>query len=366
MLIVTAKDPLLRLYGSTGYAELRGALNAFAAESGGVVVAVDDSADMQAMGMEARSNSPSDVLLAIRGIGSHVPAVVNSILIIGGTTIIPFWSLPNPVNDRGTDPDTTVLTDNPYGALMDSTVEYLAPTRPVGRLPIPDSASLEQSLALVAGLTPGKNSTTNLEPGTALVVNEDWLGYSQRAAQTMPSPQTWHLVPGYELDQETRQDAARAALYFNLHGFSGDADWKGYSTTQRAFIPAVTPDGLDRSFVAGAISFAECCYGAQIAGRSPDNSCALKLVQEGASFIGATGLAFGSYIASDLILEDADFLARAFFAAWQAGASLGAALGTARSMYLNDATESQSGAMWECKQKTLLQFVLFGNPQTVP
>jgi hypothetical protein len=163
----------------------------------------------------------------------------------------------------------------------------------------------------------------------------------------------------------TRQDAARRTLYFNLHGFTDDPDWKCYSTVQKDFVAAVTPDGLDRSCVAGALSFAECCYGGQIEGRSAEDSCALKLVQEGASFIGATGLAFGSYIASDVFLEDADFLARAFFEGVGVGQPIGLALRNARKLYLNDSVEARSGSVWQYKQKTLLQFVLFGNPQTI-
>jgi hypothetical protein len=186
-----------------------------------------------------------------------------------------------------------------------------------------------------------------------------------RVAQALPTPIFWHLAPGYEMNSATRQDAARSTLYFNLHGFRDDPDWKCYSSVQRDFIPAVTPDALDRSCVEGAISFAECCYGAQIQGRSPEDSCALKLVREGATFVGATGLAFGSYIASDVFLEDADFLARAFFQGVVAGHSVGIALCNARKLYLSDSLEDRTGKSWQYKQKTLLQFVLLGNPQTV-
>ena len=160
------------------------------------------------------------------------------------------------------------------------------------------------------------------------------------------------LAPGYEMNLATHQDAARATLYFNLHGFIDDPEWKCYSTVQRDFVPAVTPGGLDRSCVAGAISFAECCYGAQIQGRSADDSCALKLVKEGASFIGATGLAYGSYLASDHFLEDADFLARAFFQGVGTGQPIGSALKTARKLYLNDSVEARSGEVWQYKKKT--------------
>lgn len=365
MLILTARNPLQSSYGSQGYQQIRAALDTWAQVEGHRVLAVDDASEMQSIGMSASSNSPANVQQAIQTAAAGFPTIVDGILIAGGASVIPFWSLDNPVTDRATDADTEVLTDNPYGAVSRTLNEYLAPSIPIGRLAVPDSATLEQFLALVQGLPHRQAPPPAGQPGTALVVNSDWMDYSVRATQSAPAPKIWHVSPGYELDEGTQQDAAHAVLYFNLHGFSDQADWQGYSTIQRAFIPAVTPDGLDRSCVAGALSFAECCYGAQISGRTPQNSCALKLVQEGASFIGATGLAFGSYIASDLMVEDADFLARAFFQAISAGAAIGSALMQARKAYLVNSSESAIGEIWQLKQKTLLQFVLFGNPETV-
>jgi hypothetical protein len=37
----------------------------------------------------------------------------------------------------------------------------------------------------------------------------------------------------------------------------------------------------------------------------------------------------------------------------------------ARKAYLSDSSENQQGQNWQCKQKTLLQFVLYGNPALV-
>jgi hypothetical protein len=366
MLIVVAKNPLLNNYGSLGYGRIRVGLNTWAEVDGDHVIAVDDADEMQGIGLEAVTNDPVGIQWAIQSIARKYPWLVPSILVVGGGSIVPFIPLPNPVQDRSIDPDYTVLSDNPYGALVDSPEEQLAPSRPVGRLVVPDQATVDDFVNLVEAFPHLSNPQPVGQQGSALVVNEDWADYSRKVAEALPDPMVWHLAPGYEMNAATREDAARRSIYFNLHGFSGDSDWKCYSETQKSFIPAVTPDGLDRSCVAGAVSFAECCYGAQIDGRTANDSCALKLVQEGASFIGATGLAFGSYIASGLFLEDADFLARAFFQRLGGGDSLGSALRTARKLYLNDSVEARSGDVWQYKQKTLLQFVLFGNPQLVP
>jgi hypothetical protein len=365
MLIVTARNALQESFGSAGYGQIREALDAWASVDGDRVAAVDDPADMQSMRLQPATDNPADIQKVIRAANQLYPTIVQSILLAGGSSILPFFSLPNPVEDKSTDPDGDVLSDNPYGALADTWEESLAPSLPVGRLAVPDNAGVDDFLALIETLPHRANGPVAGQAGSALVVNQDWADFSRKVAQALPDPLIWHLTPGYEMNQATRQDAARATLYFNLHGFIDDPDWKCYSVVQKDFVPAVTPDGLDRSCVAGAVSFAECCYGAQIEGRSADNSCALKLVQAGASFIGATGLAFGSYIASDLFLEDADFLARAFFQGVGAGQSIGSSLRNARKLYLNDSVEDRTGNVWQYKQKTLLQFVLFGNPQTI-
>jgi len=365
MLIVTARNPLQESYGSGGYGQIRTALDAWAAVDGDYVLAIDDPGEMQLVGFQAVANSQEDIQRAIRGVTQRYPTIAQSVLLAGGDVLLPFFSLDNPVLDRITDPDSKVLSDNPYGALADTWDEFLAPSLPVGRLAVPDNASVDDFITLLQTFPHRASVPAAGQPGTALVVNQDWADYSRKVAQALPEPLIWHLAPGYEMNAATRQDAARAMIYFNLHGFTDDPDWKCYSTVQKDFVPAVTPDGLDRSCVGGAISFAECCYGAQIQGRTADNSCALKLVHEGASFIGATGLAYGSYLASDMFLEDADFLARAFFGGVRAGQPIGSALSTARRLYLNDSVEARSGDVWQYKQKTLLQFVLFGNPQTI-
>jgi hypothetical protein len=365
MLMITARNALQESYGSSGYGQIREALDAWAAVDGDRVVAVDDPADMQALKLQPATNAPADIQRVIREANRLYPTIAQSILLAGGSAILPFFSLSNPVVDRSIDPDNEVLSDNPYGALTDTWQESLAPSLPVGRLAVPDGGGVSDFVALLETLPHRAHGPIAGQPGSALVVNQDWADFSSKVAQALPDPLSWHLAPGYEMNEASRQDAARAVLYFNLHGFLDDPDWKCYSTVQQDFVAAVTPDGIDRSCVGGALSFAECCYGAQIQGRSAEDSCALKLVQQGASFIGATGLAFGSYLASDMYLEDADFLARAFFEAVGVGQSIGAALSNARRLYLNDSVEARSGSVWQYKQKTLLQFVLFGNPQAI-
>jgi hypothetical protein len=161
------------------------------------------------------------------------------------------------------------------------------------------------------------------------------------------------------MDRGRRADTDHEFLYFNLHGFDGAAEWKGYDSVQERFVTAVTPDAFDREYVSGSIVFAENCYGAQTPGRTPSNSCALRLVQQGAAFVGATGLAYGSHLAPNFFLDDADALARSFWSELTAGVTLGESLRRARTAYYGDTNTPETNPF---KRKTLLQFVLLGDP----
>jgi hypothetical protein len=366
MLIVTVRAKLEQAYGSDGYTSVREALDKYAAAAGGVVWAVDDAADGRTLGLNPAPGTDSGaILLAIRAARSRLGSLTGTLLIAGGDAVVPHFQLNNPVTDRILDNDTVVFSDNPYGATDETAWEHLAPSLPVARIAQPDADS-ESFVALINGMT-GSSVTASGGvgmPGAALVVNEDWIEYSQKVAAVMPGPLDWHISPGYEMNSGTLADAGRRILYFNLHGFSGDPDWKGYSTSLKTFVTAVTPAAFEESYVKGSIAFAECCYGAQTSGRSADDSCALKLLSQGATFVGATGLAYGSYLAPGFFLEDADHLGRAFFSGLRAGNTVGVALRDARRAYLYDANnENLADSAWQYKQKTLLQFVLFGDPR---
>jgi hypothetical protein len=367
MLIVTVRSKLEQLYGTDGYTSVRSALDHYAESAGAIVFAADDLADCRALGLNPAPGADSGtILLAIRAARRRLGSVVDSLLIAGGDSVVPHFQVSNPVTDRVLDQDTVVFTDNPYGANDETAVEQLSPSLPVGRFVQPDG-DRESFVALIDSLTKANSEARRTSgaggPGAALVVNEDWIDYSQNVAAAMKGPLDWHISPGYEMNAGTLADAGRPILYFNLHGFAGEPEWKGYSKSLRTFVTAVSPDAFVDTYVKGSIAFAECCYGAETRGRSASNSCALKLASQGAAFLGATGLAYGSYLAPGFFLEDADFLARAFFSGLSRGNSVGVSLGNARRAYLFDANENLAAAAWQYKRKTLLQFVLFGDPR---
>lgn len=358
MLMVTSRRALESGYGADGYTKIRSTLDAFAEAAGAKLSALDDRDDMSGFGVQpAVGTDAGSLLLSIRSLKRAIGGI-DSLLLIGGDNIIPFWQITNPVTDRSIDPDAVVYTDNPYGTDTESLEQYLAPPLPLGRLPDFARGTVDDFVNLIASATDSRKSRAIRQGSTALV-NAEWSDFSKGAAGALPSID-WHLSPGYSLNQTTQADANREFLYFNLHGFDGKPDWQGYDSVSDRFVTAATPAGFDRQYVSGSVVFAENCYGAQVSGRTATNSCALKLVNEGAAFVGATGLAFGSHIAPTFILEDADALAKSFWGEFAAsGSQLGASLAKARSDYLQGDSAISNNPF---KQKTLLQFVLLGDP----
>src|SRR5579872_5618430 len=220
MLIITVRKQLEQLFGTDGYTRVRFALDDYAESAGALVLAVDDSDDCAALGLAAVSGTDSGtIVLAVRGARTKLGSdATDGLLIVGGDSVVPHFQITNPVSDRILDEDTVVFSDNPYGAASETLEQYLAPSFPVGRLVQPDNTA-DNFVTLIKGLTAQHTSGRPNNDGAVMVVNEDWIDYSKRAAGSLPGPQSWHISPGYEMNAA---DAARAILYFNLHGFSGE------------------------------------------------------------------------------------------------------------------------------------------------
>jgi hypothetical protein len=360
VLAVTVSKTLTKRYGVKGYQSICAALDAYVAAAHAHLVVLDDPDDEVLKGLSlppATGVEPGSLLLPLRAVRQAL-GVIDSILLVGGDGIIPYWKMSNPVSDRGVDPDAVVFSDNPYGTDADTLDQYLAPPLAVGRLTDFPRGSVDDFVTLIDAATASRNGRAARSHAVA-VTNTDWANYSRDAASSLPSPVDWYFSPGYLLDRDHAAAADREFLYFNLHGFSGVAEWKGYDSVQERFVTAVTPDAFDQRYVSGAVAFAENCYGAETDGRTPSNSCALRLVQQGAAFVGATGLAYGSHLAPNFFLDDADALARSFWGEFTSGVELGESLRRARQQYLDD---SHTPPRNPFKRKTLLQFILLGDP----
>lgn len=362
LLIVSSAGRLESRYGTAGAARLRHLLYRLedrlrAIHGEALLVLPDDPLSALGAGV-----NPTDVVSAAE-VRSVIAALapgrrVTSLLIVGGDDVVPFHRLPNPVRDRDTDPDSEVLTDNAYGLAPGapaSSDRLFRPELPVGRLPDFDPPNLEAFAALLEDWCEG---TRGGQDGVFAVVDPAWQGEAMRVlAGFGPRLRT---TPGWSArDPEWGAQRPRL-LYFNLHGFNDRPEWRGFDRRTGRWVDGIRPADVTTDSAAGAAIFTENCYGAAVSGRSPRNSVALSFLAAGArAFVGATGLAFGSYSAllTPIFLDHADRLARVFVESLlDRGETFGRALVEARRQFVD------AGLNTRFAQKTALQFVLYGDP----
>jgi tetratricopeptide (TPR) repeat protein len=166
--------------------------------------------------------------------------------------------------------------------------------------------------------------------------------------------------------------------YFNLHGLVDAPEWYGQSDPKEASAvdydypvalrpqDIVTGDGGDSE--AGArrlpqVIFSEACYGLHILGRCVDQAIALRFLEAGSLAVaGSTCMAYGS-IGAPLVA--ADLLGQAFWRFLKDGMPAGEALRQAK-LYLAGEMHNRQGYLDGEDQKTLISFVLYGDPLAQP
>ena len=345
-------------------------------------VALDDPAQMSGLGATAPqdTSSPAQVKAAIDSLADGLLTQGNDLrhlLILGDDDVIPFFRVSNPTEDQ----DEDIYTDAPYAARNGS---HLLPTRAVGRLP--DCRDPDQLLSLMGSAAQSHRQAGQVSPpGGIKALGRIWkrakapeartesFGYTAsvwkesskavfeaigQARQLRMSPPLTHRELSVLIQGQPRLS------YFNLHGVEGEPAWYGqrdpdFAADYPLFPVALLPEAVKADRIAGTTVFTEACYGADVLGRSPADSIALKFLAEGArAVVGSTRLAYGSLTPP---LAGADLLARFFWLAVLSGMPIGQSLQWAKLSFASDVANRQ-GYLDSEDQKTLLTFNLFGDP----
>jgi hypothetical protein len=306
--------------------------------------------------------------------------MIGALLIVGGPQVVPYHMLPNTTDDA----DEQIASDNPY-AVLDG--NYFIPDWPVGRLPGetgPDAGLLLDTLrraakyhAKLAPSRPQKDPTfwermrAFLAARKARKQNGSF-GYSaavwRRSSLAVYRP----IGPAASLLISPPQETGclpplkhnPSLAYFNLHGLVDSAEWYGHrdpSDKQAGpdYPVALSPKDLGSKAAIPDVVFSEACYGAHIDGKSIDEALALKFLARGtAAVIGSTSTAYGS-VTTPLI--GADLLGQIFWKGLKAGKTVGDALVQAKVDLVREMSRRQGFLDGE-DQKTLISFVLFGDP----
>jgi hypothetical protein len=280
---------------------------------------------------------------------------LQSLLIIGGPDVVPFHEAPNPTPYDG---DETVPGDWIYGARS-----LLAPLDwPVGRIPGPagdDAAMLVRLIDFAAAAAGPSGPRKVFGYSTAAW----WRAAEQVYAVTGATEPLLISPPVLAATLDRRRLDQAWLVYCNLHGMRDGPPWYGQAVHNPALVAALRPADLDGLDLRGTVVFSEACYGAAIDGRDADTSLALAFLARGASgFVGPTAMSYGPPAPPP---GEADLIAQHFLRAIaESSTTLGDAFAAARAGMLRD-TLARQRTLDEDDQKTLLEFVLYGDPTIV-
>jgi hypothetical protein len=334
------------------------------------------------------------VLLDLDKALAHRGEMIGAVLIVGGPEIIPFYELPNPVDD----PDPVIHTDNPYGTRAET---FMVPEWPVGRLPggnEQDAALIYQSLEYFSSLHQARARQVPIALGwlqrlsgrirPLLSNGKINLGYTAAVwkkasiAVFKPIGEERALLVSPPTAAPKPQDPAKkngkkpkvllpggSLGYFNLHGVVDGPDWYGQSDSNNTpaaidYPVALRPQDIDdlqkfRKKDLPQVVYTEACYGLHIQERSINEAISLKFLAAGTqAVVGSTAMSYGSVV-SPLIA--ADYLGFAFWSYLRRGIPAGEALRQAR-LSLAQEMDRRQGYLDGEDQKTLLSFVLYGDP----
>ncbi len=361
-LITTSSTRLRALYGQAGERRVLAAIARLIAARVARGVAsqlalIEDG--IAGLGVAGAANVPAAIAALVAQAAQALGRTgdrLESLLIVGGPEIVPFDMAANPIVYDG---DEAVPSDCLYAARNPLT---LLPEWAVGRIPAAagdDPDLLLRLLEHAAAAQPADQLRLPVGYCTAA-----WRRSSAEVYAEIDAPERLLVSPpvvAATLDR-ARLDGARL-LYCNLHGVIDGAPWYGQRRNESALLLALRPSDLVGLDLRGTVVISEACYGAAIAGRDADTSLALAFLACGAAgFVGATAISYGP---PSPPAGEADLLALHFLRALkQPGVTLGAAFMAARLGMIRDTIASQS-MLDEDDQKTLLEFVLYGDPTLV-
>jgi hypothetical protein len=371
-LIMTSRERLRRRYSDAGLLEIERALDDLVearAAAGIDSLRYDVEVGLPELGVVPAPLSWQGLVAQLGVLAAALRARggrVESLLIVGGPDIVPFGVLPNPMFDS----DPSLPADCVYGS--DAGVWPLeggADTHgygtdwPVGRLPDADEPTPALLLGLIAvAAAQHRRGPLALTPCVAYS-NAAWQAASEAvlAAALRGAPQALLLSPPLAAEGLDTQPLVQARLiYVNLHGVADTPNWYGQSPDSPALIVALRPSDLAGLQLDAPVVVSEACYGARLGAQSEETSLALTLLARGAAaFIGATAITYGPLQPPN---SQADLLALHMLRQLQRkGASVGQALMAARLATLRETVLAQ-GTLDEDDEKTLLEFVLYGDP----
>lgn len=387
--IFTTQKGLKRKYGSEATSIIDQAMRKLAITVkkrlnwGAVVIYADDPNCTSQYGVKpAQCDDPWQLKLALSDLQESLEkrgAKIGALLIVGGPEIVPFHNLPNPTDDF----DAFIPSDNPYATRDEN---YFVQEWPVGRLPDgfgKDPNLLITSLRSIADYhakydSPQKEgmilslfnwliSLFQVNRGSFSnsfgITAEAWRKASRIVFRSIGDPNFIKTSPPEEFSHVGKLPSSNLG-YFNLHGVIDSPEWFGQKDPENngkdpQYPVALHPKSIQNGYKTPNIVFSEACYGAHIYEKGVNDSLALKFLESNTyAFIGSTVISYGSVTTP---LNAADLLCKSFWDFLNAGHEVGDALHRAK-IFLVSEMHRRQGYLDGEDQKTLISFVLFGDP----
>lgn len=387
--IFTTRQGLLNQYGE-GIKSIDAELKrlAWAVESrldwGSLIVYADEKESMRAFNLDpVDSKDAWGLKLALADMDSALATrgeMIGAVLIVGGPEVVPFHHLPNPVDDS----DVDVPSDNPYTTRDEN---YFIPEWSVGRLTGGIGSDPGPLLVVLRKMSASHSQIAHRKAWYRRLLGKyfhklfHWIirkrpsyGYTaaiwKRASfsvfRPIGDPQSMLISPPKQADGKQKKKFLPSADlgYFNLHGLPDTGEWYGQRdptepTDEPDYPVAMRPQDVLNNGHTPQVIFSEACYGAHVLGKDVEQALCLKFLTSGSRVVvGSTCTAYGS-ITTPLI--GADLLGQAFWKFLRDGYPAGEALRRAK-IYLAREMVSRQGYLDGEDQKTLISFVLYGDP----
>jgi hypothetical protein len=389
-LVLSSRTRLIQSFDLSGFMAVDEAMKALAAGAAArakmraSVLYVDDQASLKPFGLRPVNPANAWEIKTLLGeLAAHLRQkneAIGALLIVGGAGIVPFHHLPNPTDD----PDPDIASDNPYTTPDEN---YFVPEWPVGRIPSGAGKNPEPLLRALRNAAENHKRAEQRAHRNWLVRLWLWLigrrkassgggssfGYSANVWKhaslavytTIGDPRDLLTSPPVDAAALPAEGLAPARLsYFNLHGIEDGPDWYGQRSAEDLgsapeYPVALRPADVSNHGRAPVIVFSEACYGANIVGKTAEDALCLRFLDSGSrAVVASTKIAYGS-VTTPLI--GADLLGFYFWQNVAEGIPVGEALRRAKLQMAQEMHERQGFLDGE-DQKTLIEFVLYGDP----
>ena len=296
------------------------------------------------------------------------------IVIVGADDVVPLFRVHNPSAEENGDDDDVVPTDNPYACSKPFTAKvlasYLVPDRVVGRIPdLPGAADPAWLVDYLDHATTWAARPASAYAKGLLVCCDSWRGSGRECAKTLGQASKDLLVSPPIGDASTQTRKRHGALLHMIKCHGTDQDSWFYGEKNGKFPDALRSPSLVGRTKRNAVVGAMCCYGANLfdpggdATQHPNETPIpnVYLKQGAHGFLGSTTIAW----VGPNTMMCADWIVTAFLKSAVSGASLGRAALESKQDFLRW-LQQQGDEPDVADEKTLIQFVLLGNPSIHP